>query len=127
MPHSAPLPGRPVRGSSTGRPIMALLDLLGRRWTLRVIWELRDEPPLRFRELQARCDGASSSVLADRLRELGDAGLVAHAGDGYALTDQGRDLLGRLAPLDAWAATWHRPTTADLSRRRRGGSTRGCG
>ena len=85
---------------------MALLDLLGRRWTLRVIWELRDEPPLRFRELQAHCDGASSSVLADRLRELGDAGLVAHAGDGYALTDQGRDLLGRLAPLDAWAATW---------------------
>ncbi len=85
---------------------MALLDLLGRRWTLRVIWELRDERPLRFRELQARCDGASSSVVADRLRELGEAGLVAHAGDGYVLTAQGRDLLGRLAPLDEWAATW---------------------
>ena len=37
-----PRPGRPVRGSQTGRPIMALMDLLGRRWTLRVIWELRD-------------------------------------------------------------------------------------
>ncbi|HEV7693887.1 MAG TPA: hypothetical protein VGO52_23840 [Hyphomonadaceae bacterium] len=35
---------RKVRGSRTGRPIMALLDLLGRRWTLRVIWELRGEP-----------------------------------------------------------------------------------
>jgi hypothetical protein len=33
-----PLPGRAVRGSTTGRPIMALFDLIGRRWTLRVIW-----------------------------------------------------------------------------------------
>ena len=37
-------PGRPVRGSRTGRPVMALLDLLGRRWTLRVLSELRDGP-----------------------------------------------------------------------------------
>ncbi|HJV56497.1 MAG TPA: transcriptional regulator, partial [Methylomirabilota bacterium] len=39
---STPRPGWPVRGSRTGRPIMALMDLLGRRWALRVIWELRD-------------------------------------------------------------------------------------
>jgi DNA-binding HxlR family transcriptional regulator len=111
MPRRTPLPGRPVRGSATGRPIMALLDLLGRRWTLRVIWELRGEPAPTFRELQARCDGASSSVLADRLRELGEAGLVAHGG-GYALTEQGRSLLERLMPLDEWAAGW-RVGTAD--------------
>jgi DNA-binding HxlR family transcriptional regulator len=51
-----PAPGRPVRGSTSGEPIMALLDLLGRRWALRVIWELRSEP-LSFRELQERCAG----------------------------------------------------------------------
>jgi DNA-binding HxlR family transcriptional regulator len=105
-PGQAPLPGRPVRGSATGRPIMALLDLLGRRWSLRVIWELRDEPVPTFRELQARCGGVSSSVLAARLRELAEAGIARHAGDGYALTAQGRDLLARLAPLDEWAAAW---------------------
>jgi DNA-binding HxlR family transcriptional regulator len=55
---SAPRPGAPVRGSATGRPIMALLDLLGRRWALRIIWELRDGP-LTFRDLQAACDGMS--------------------------------------------------------------------
>jgi DNA-binding HxlR family transcriptional regulator len=33
---------RSVRGSKSGRPIMALLDLLGRRWTLRILWELRE-------------------------------------------------------------------------------------
>ena len=65
---------------------MALLDLLGRRWALRVIWELREEPVPTFRELQARCGGVSSSVLADRLRELSEAGITRHAGDGYALT-----------------------------------------
>ena len=105
-PKPTPLPGRPVRGSRTGRPIMALLDLLGRRWALRVLWELQGPPALTFRDLQARCGGLSSSVLADRLRELGEAGIVAHAGDGYVLTPQGRDLLARLAPLGEWAASW---------------------
>ena len=106
MPEATPLPGRPVRGSSSGRPIMALLDLLGRRWALRVLWELRDQPSPTFRDLQARCGGVSSSVLTDRLRELGEAGIVRHAGDGYVLTPQGSDLLARLAPLGEWAANW---------------------
>ena len=71
-----PLPGQPVRGSTSGRPVMALLDLLGRRWALRVLWELRDGGGLTFRELQARCAEVSSSVLNDRLRELREAGIV---------------------------------------------------
>ena len=101
-----PLPGRPVRGSRSGRPIMALLDLLGRRWSLRVIWELREASSPTFRELQRRCGGISSSVLADRLRELDDAAIVERDADGYALTPGGRELLGRLQPLDDWSATW---------------------
>ena len=55
---------------------MAALDLLGRRWALRVLCELR-EGPLGFRELRELCDGMSSSVLRDRLAELTAAGLVA--------------------------------------------------
>jgi DNA-binding HxlR family transcriptional regulator len=85
---------------------MALLDLLGRRWALRVIWELRQGAPPTFRDLARRCDGVSSSVLADRLRELGEAGIVQHAGEGYVLTARGRDLLDRLAPLNEWADSW---------------------
>ena len=109
-----PLPGRPARGSRSGRPIMALLDLLGRRWTLRVIWELRNTTtPQTFRELQSRCGDISSSVLATRLRDLGEADLVTHVGEGYRLTDQGESLLDHLLPLDAWATSW----AADLHRR----------
>ncbi|MEO8541460.1 MAG: helix-turn-helix domain-containing protein, partial [bacterium] len=83
---TAPLPGRSVRGSTSGRPIMALLDLLGRRWTLRVLWELRGGA-VGFRALQARCDGMSPSVLSQRLSELLEAGVVAQQeGSDYALT-----------------------------------------
>lgn len=102
----APAPGHPVRGSRTGRPVMALLDLLGRRWALRVLWELRDDPVPTFRELQQRCDMISSSVLSERVRELRQAGIVTP--EGFALTGEGRELLAALAPLDAWARRWAR-------------------
>jgi DNA-binding HxlR family transcriptional regulator len=106
-----PAPGQPVRGSTTGRPIMALLDLLGRRWALRVLWELRAGESLTFRELQARCAEVSSSVLNDRLRELREAGIVtAQPGRGYSLTPQGVRLLEDLRPLDGWAKRWARRT-----------------
>ena len=113
-----PLPGRPVRGSSTGRPEMALLDLLGRRWALRVLWELRDGTPLTFRALQTAAGDISSSVLNDRLRELREAEIVAAVeGGGYALTDAGRDLLSALEPLEAWAARWARRRPAGVRER----------
>ena len=83
-----PAPGAPVRGSRTGRPVMALLDLLGRRWALRVLWELR-EGRLPFRALQERCDGMSSSVLNQRLAELRAAEVVELSDAGYRLTPEG--------------------------------------
>jgi DNA-binding HxlR family transcriptional regulator len=97
-------------GSGAGRidgarPIMALLDLLGRRWALRLIWELRSEQ-LRFRALQERCEGVSSSVLNQRLQELRDAGAVEHGAEGYRLTEEGRRLLEAYRPLNAWAERW---------------------
>lgn len=105
-----PLPGRAVRGSTTGRPINAALDLLGRRWALRVLWELRRGDAVGFRDLRERCDGMSTSVLRDRLVELADARIVEQDDDGaYALTRLGSSLLDALAPLDAWAKRWATP------------------
>ena len=91
---------------------MALLDLLGRRWTLRLLWELRDGEPATFRELQKRCDGMSSSVLAQRLAELGEAAVVMMSDRGYALTGEGKSLIASLAPLDTWAKRWARRASA---------------
>jgi DNA-binding HxlR family transcriptional regulator len=108
----APLPGGPVRGSASGRPIMAALDLLGRRWALRLLWELRDGP-VGARALLARSDGMSSSVMYERLRELSDAGLVIKSPAGaYELSGIGRELGRAIEPLSQWADRWaahHRP------------------
>jgi len=101
-----PRPGTAVRGSTTGRPLMAALDLLGRRWALRILWELRDGP-LGARALRARCDGMSSSVLYERLRELTDAGLLGRdADERYVLTAAGHALRAAIEPLDTWARGW---------------------
>jgi len=102
---SAPRAGRPVRGSKTGRPIMAALDLLGRRSSLRILWELRAGTALTFRALQ---DAAMTnpSLLNTRLKELREAGLVQHLGEGYQLTAAGSELLDALQPLSAWALRW---------------------
>ena len=108
---AVPKPGLKVRGSTTGRPIMAILDLLGRRWTLRIGWELQDGP-LPFRELQRRCEMASPNVLTTRLREAIEVRLIEKQDDGaYALTQRGKSLLELLNPLDGWAKKWAREMT----------------
>jgi DNA-binding HxlR family transcriptional regulator len=112
---TTPLPGKRVRGSQSGRPIMALLDLLGRRWALRILWELRDGKALTFRELGARCGGLSPAVENGRLAELREAGLVRHEAGGYRLTAEGKSLLARLGPLHDWAETWAKNRAARIA------------
>ncbi|MCK1542690.1 helix-turn-helix transcriptional regulator [Bradyrhizobium sp. 147] len=103
-----PASERRVRGSRTGRPIMALLDLLGRRWSLRILWELRGEP-LTSRALRSACDEASPTVLQARLTELRAAGFVELGeGGGYALTPLGRELCETFMPLHRFAERWKR-------------------
>ncbi|MFE3826834.1 winged helix-turn-helix transcriptional regulator [Streptomyces sp. NPDC059092] len=109
MEAGAPRPGVPVRGSESGRPVMAVLDLLGRRWTMRILWEL-SQAPAGFRELQRRCERMSSSVLSTRLDELTGARLLALSEDGYHLTRLGQDLVEALSPLNAWSRRWARET-----------------
>jgi DNA-binding HxlR family transcriptional regulator len=101
---TTPRIGQPVRGSTTGRPIMVALDLLGRRTALRVLWELRGDP-LTFRALQDACE-TNTRLLNTRLTELREADLVEHAEGGYRLTDEGRRLTKALKPLSAWADQW---------------------
>lgn len=100
-----------VRGSRTGRPIMALLDLLGRRWTLRIMWELR-EGPLTSRALRTACDDASPTVMQSRLSELREAALVELVADGYDLTPSGRDLMESFQPLHRFAERWGKRTAS---------------
>ncbi len=96
-----------IRGARTGRPIMALLDLLGRRWCLRILWELRGDP-LTSRALRAACDEVSPTVLQTRLDELREAGFVELGEAGYGLTPLGRELCATFMPLHRFAEKWRR-------------------
>ena len=93
------------RGSKSGRPIMVLLDILGRRWSLRIMWELRDER-LTFRQLRERCDDVSPTSLNLRLKELRDLHLLDHDENGFGYTKWGRELGDQLLVLNRWSLKW---------------------
>jgi DNA-binding HxlR family transcriptional regulator len=93
---------------------MAALDLLGHRWMLRALWELR-QGPVGFRALIDRCEGVSAAVLRERLVEMLEVGIVEQdAARHYQLTRIGAELLDALAPLNKWSARWAR-TLGDRS------------
>jgi DNA-binding HxlR family transcriptional regulator len=85
-----------------GRPIHQVLDLLGRRWALRLLWELRRDA-VSFSELRRRTE-ISPSVLSARLAELASAGIVAQERSRrYGLTGRGRELARLLYEINRWA------------------------
>jgi DNA-binding HxlR family transcriptional regulator len=107
-----PKPGKPVRGSQTGAPIMAAFDLLGRRWAMGIIWNL-SKGPATFRGLQGACESISPSILNSRLKDLKEAGLVERSLEGYVLTSMGEALFALLKPLGDWSIRWAKVVSND--------------
>lgn len=84
------------------RALDSVLDLLGRRWAMRLVWELRRNA-LSFSELRERTE-ISPSVLSARLGELAGAGILERdALRRYRLSGQGRELARILYELNRWA------------------------
>lgn len=102
---SVPRPGKPVRGSKSGLPIMALFDLLGRNWAMGIIWNLQ-EGAATFRELQQRCECISPGILNNRLKELREAAIIERTLEGYQLTGRGNELMELLRPFGEWSRSW---------------------
>jgi len=100
-----PKPGKPVRGSTTGAPVMAIFDLLGRRWAMGIVWQLFDGP-LSFSALEARCDSISPTILSTRIKDLAEAKIIERTLDGYRLTKLGQELFAILEPFRPWANKW---------------------
>lgn len=86
--------------------VSQLLALLEARYALRVLWALRDGHAQTFRLLQDSVGSITPNTLNTRIKELREAGLVSHGGDGYSLTVRGQDLLKRLSDLQAFAGKW---------------------
>ncbi|PLR57512.1 winged helix-turn-helix transcriptional regulator [Vibrio parahaemolyticus] len=100
-----PLPKKNVRGSTSGVGIMAAFDLLGTKWNMRILWELRSKP-MSFRGIQSQCNGMSPSVLNSRIKQLSEAKLIYISEKGYQLTELGYSLMQTLDPLRDWASSW---------------------
>jgi DNA-binding HxlR family transcriptional regulator/putative sterol carrier protein len=86
------------------------LDVVGNRWTLLIIRELRPGPR-RFTDLVDGLPGISRKLLTERLRDLERDGIVTRrelpppaARHVYELTEEGRDLATAMAPMIAWGA-----------------------
>ena len=92
--------------SKENAAVNQLLALLEARYALRVLWALRDGHPQTFRLLQDSVGGVTPNTLNTRIKELREAGVVSHGGDGYSLTPSGQDLLKRLSDLQAFAGKW---------------------
>ena len=86
---------------------MVLLDQLGQKWTLRILWELR-AGRLTFRELQSRCENVSPTLLNKRLKELRELKLINHEAGGYGFTRLGEELGEQLEILNQWSGKWAR-------------------
>ena len=89
---------------------MRLLDAMGKRWSLRIMWELR-ENRLTFRELRARCNDVSPTSLNARLKELRALNLLELTEGGYGHTRWGAELGTQLSALNQWAEKWDKETS----------------
>lgn len=85
------------------------LDVVGDRWTLLIIRELIQQGPSRYTDLRNGLPGIATNMLADRLRELEEAGLVRReeapppvAATLFELTEAGAELEPALRELGAW-------------------------
>jgi DNA-binding HxlR family transcriptional regulator len=88
------------------RPIMALIDLLGRKWLMRIIWELK-AGACTFRELQNKCGEISPTIVNKRLKELVEARLIRKVKPvGYQLTPLGEELIQLFYPINEWVYRW---------------------
>ncbi len=114
---SLPIPGFPVRGSKTGKPIMALFDLLGRTWSLGLIWQL-SHSAASFNELQRRCEDISPTLLNNRLKDLMALGFIEKDANGYQLTTQAYELAIIIKPMAGWAKEWANSANVSNLKRR---------
>lgn len=92
-------------------PLEGIIHTISRKWTLQIVTLVGNQRRLRYSEIQSMCSGISPTVLADRLKELEEEGIIRREAFAeipprveYSLTDDGKDLRALITPLMAWAS-----------------------
>ena len=89
------------------------MDLIGQKWKLPILWYIADSEnqTLRYRELERKVVGITSTMLTKCLRELENDELVIRTvypnippAVEYALTERGKTLIPALESIYNWAA-----------------------
>jgi DNA-binding HxlR family transcriptional regulator len=104
------------------RRAAAIVERVGRRWNSSILLAVA-RGASRFTEIVARVDGLSDRMLAARLKELEQIGLIDRIVEPtipvsvrYRLTARGQDLLASLQPLVAYGQRWERAPGVDQPR-----------
>ncbi|MEF8851871.1 MAG: helix-turn-helix domain-containing protein [Haloarculaceae archaeon] len=91
----------------------AVQDTLGRKWHLRIVYQLLDKGPMGFSALKSEVAGVSSKMLSESLTRLEDDGLVDReiVSDQpvrveYSLTERGRALQPVVSAVVDWGAEY---------------------
>jgi len=95
-----------MTSTASQRPIVQLIDILGKKWVLRILWELKTSP-CTFRELQSRCGDLSPTIINTRIKDLCAADLIYKSPEsGYILSQHGIELIKLFYPLNDFANRW---------------------
>lgn len=107
-------------------PIDGLIDTVSKKYAMQIVSVVGAREPVRFKDLEALFEGASTSTLSNRLEELVEVDVLERTSFDevpphveYRLTTAGRELQARLEPLLEWVAEADRssepPSTSESS------------
>ncbi|HVB99631.1 MAG TPA: helix-turn-helix domain-containing protein [Candidatus Dormibacteraeota bacterium] len=109
------MPWKPKSKHRSGCPVSISLEIFGDRWSLLVIRDLMVRGYRTFKQFEASGEGIATNILADRLRKLAEAGIIASEAEkkdrrrvSYRLTKKGIDLAPVLFELLVWGARHER-------------------
>ncbi|EBA16783.1 hypothetical protein RSK20926_03224 [Roseobacter sp. SK209-2-6] len=98
----------------SGCPVAYGLEVFGDRWSLLVIRDMAVKGAKTYGELLDGWEGISTNILAQRLKQLEEAGILVKTQDPdnrrsflYSLTPKGRDLAPVLAEIALWSAKYN--------------------
>ena len=106
----------------TGCPITFALDTFGDRWSMLIIRDMLLKGSQTYTEFQLSDEKIATNILANRLRELEEFGIIAKSKDPnngrrvlYNLTDKGADIAPLIIEMVRWSAKYDPNTLAKMS------------
>jgi len=106
--------------SQTGCPIEYGLSTFGDKWSLIIVRDIMFKGKKYYGDFACCEEGISTNILASRLAELEENGILNKDRDPenktkfiYSLTEKGKDLLPIMAEMVRWANNYDPETTAD--------------